>query len=202
MKTVDVLLYDGIDELDFCGPYEVLASCRRVIDGKWSDKAVFHVETIAEHRSTVQCSHGLCVLPDKSLAQAREADIIVVPGGPGARKENLPLHMMEFLQKATDTAEVMASISTGAFILGKAGLLNKRKVTTHTAQVEALARLYPTATVVKGPRVVIDGANFISSAGITAGIDLALSLIARYESKEAAAFAARRMEWPGQVPGQ
>ena len=84
MKTVDILLYDGVDELDFCGPYETLASCRRLVDGKWSEKPAFHVQTVADKRSTVSCSHGLCVLPDKSLAQAFEADIIIVPGGPGA----------------------------------------------------------------------------------------------------------------------
>ena len=197
MKTVDVLLYDGVDELDFCGPYEVLASCRRIIDGKWSDKPAFQVQTVADRRATIQCSHGLCVLPDKSLAQAFEADIIVIPGGPGARRETLPLHLLEFLNNACDTAEIIASVCTGAFILAKAGLADGHQVTTHAAQLETLAKMYPKVRVVKGARVVNGGGKIMSSAGISAGIDLALTIIARYEGKETATSAAKRLEWPG-----
>jgi transcriptional regulator GlxA family with amidase domain len=197
MKTVDVLLYDGVDELDFCGPYEVLASCRRVVDGKWSEKPAFHVQTVADRRATIQCSHGLCVLPDKSLAQAFEADIIIIPGGPGARRENLPLHILEFLNSASDTAEIIASVCTGAFILAKTGLADSHQITTHTAQVDTLAKMYPKVRVVKGARVVNGGGKLMSSAGISAGIDLALAIIARYEGKETANLAAKRLEWTG-----
>jgi len=197
MKTVDVLLYDGVDELDFAGPYEVLASCRRVVDRKWSEKPAFHVQTVADKRSTVQCSHGLCVLPDKSLAAAFEADIVIVPGGPGARKDTLPLHVLEFLRSASDTADIIASVCTGAFIIAKTGLADGHEMTTHSAQVEALARMYPAVHVVKGARVVNGGGNLMSSAGLSAGIDLALAIIARFEGKETAQFAARRLEWPG-----
>jgi len=199
MKTVDVLLYDGVDELDFCGPFEVLASCRRVIDGKWSDKQAFHVETVAEHRSTVTCAHGLCILPEKALAQAREADIIIVPGGPGAQKANIPLHILEFLRKCSETADVIASVSTGAFILGKAGLIEGHQIATHFARADDLGKQYPGTRVVKGQRVVSSGKTrtIMSSAGISAGIDLALALIDKYEGRATAALAARRLEWPG-----
>lgn len=197
MKTVDVLLYDGVDELDFCGPYEVLASCRRVIDGRWSDKPAFHVQTVADRRATVQCAHKLCVLPDKSLAQAFEADIVIVPGGPGARRETLPLHVVEFLQSATDTAEVMASVCTGAFILAKAGLADGHQITTHAGHLETLAKQYPKTRVVKGARVVASGPQIMSSSGISAGIDLALAIIARFEGQETARLAAKRLEWAG-----
>ena len=197
MKTVDVLLFDGVDELDFCGPYEVLASCRRLVDGRWSDKPAFHVQTVADGSRTVQCAHGLCVLPDKSLTQAYEADIIIIPGGPGARKENLPLHILEFLIHAADSADIIASVCTGAFILAKAGLADGRQVTTHSAQTDVLAKMYPKVHVVKGPRVVNGGGKLMSSAGISAGIDLALAIIARYEGKETAQFAAKRLEWTG-----
>lgn len=197
MKTVDVLLYDGVDELDFCGPYEVLASCRRVIDGKWSDKPAFHVQTVADGRKTVQCSHNLCVLPDKSLAQAFEADIIIIPGGPGARQENLPLHVLEFLTRSCDSAEIIASVCTGAFILAKTGMVDGHQITTHAAQIETLAKQFPKVRVVKGPRVVNGGGIFMSSAGLSAGIDLALAIVARYEGKETAQLAAKRLEWPG-----
>lgn len=197
MRTVDVLLFDGVDELDFCGPYEVLASCRRMEDGRWSDKPAFHVQTVADGSRTVKCAHGLCVLPDKPLAQAYEADVIIIPGGPGARKENLPLHILEFLIRAADSADIIASVCTGAFILAKTGLADGRQVTTHAAQIDTLAKLYPKVRVVKGARVVNGGGKLMSSAGISAGIDLALAIIARYEGKETAQFAAKRLEWPG-----
>jgi len=196
MKTVDVLLYDGIDELDFCGPYEVLASCRRLVAGKWSEKPAFHVQTVADRRSTVTGAHGLCLLPDKSLAQAHDADIIIIPGGPGARKEALPLHLLEFLHNARDTAEIIASVCTGAFILAKTGLADGHQITTHSAQLETLARTFPKVHVVKGVRIISSG-KLMSSAGITAGIDLALAIIARYEGQDTARLAAKRLEWPG-----
>ena len=197
MRTVDVLLYEGVDELDFCGPYEILASCRRVIEGRWTEKPAFQVQTVADRRATVQCAHKLCVLPDKSLAEAFEADIIIIPGGPGSRKENLPLHMMEFLRKASDTAEVIASVSTGAYILARTGLADDHRITTHASHLETLAKSYPAVKVVKGSRVVSSGKTIMSAAGISAGIDLALAIIERFEGKETARLAARRLEWAG-----
>ena len=122
---------------------------------------------------------------------------MIVPGGPGARRENLPLHILEFLHRAVDSAEIIASVCTGAFILAKAGLADGHQMTTHAAQIETLAKLYPKVRVVKGPRVVSGGGKLMSSAGISAGIDLALAIIARYEGKDTASFAAKRLEWPG-----
>ena len=197
MRTVDVLLYEGVDELDFCGPYEILASCRRVIDGRWSEKPAFQVQTVADRRATVQCAHKLCILPDKSLAEAFDADIIIVPGGPGSRKDNLPLHVMEFLRKASDTAEVIASVSTGAFILARTGLADGHRMTTHASHLETLAKAYPTIKVMRGSRVVSSGKTIMSSGGISAGLDLALAIIERFEGKETAKLAAKRLEWAG-----
>ena len=155
------------------------------------------MQTVADKRRTVTCSHGLSIMPDKSLAQAFEADVIIVPGGPGARRDVLPLHLLEFLHSARDTAEIIASVCTGAFILAKAGLADGCQLTTHSAQVGALAKAFPQVHVVKGARVVNGGGFLMSSAGMTAGIDLALAIIARYEGKETARLAARRLEWPG-----
>lgn len=197
MKTVTMLLYDGVDEMDFCGPLEVLASCRKVVDGKRTDKPAFLVETIAARIGSIRCAHGVQVLPDKSVSQALEADIVLVPGGPGARQENSisPL-LLEYLAKATATAELVASVCTGAFIVARTGIADGRRLATHHAASDELARLYPRVHVVTGQRVVTDGNDLISSAGISAGIDLALALVERYEGREAARMTARRMEWP------
>jgi len=198
MKTVTMLLYEGVDEMDFCGPLEVLASCRKVVDGKRTDKPAFLVETIAARIGSIRCAHGVQVLPDKSVTQALEADIVLVPGGPGARQDSaVSSLLLEYLAKATATAELIASVCTGAFIVARTGIADGRRLATHHAASEELARQYPRIHVVTGQRVVTDGNDLISSAGISAGIDLALALVERYEGREAARMTARRMEWPG-----
>ena len=198
MKTVTMLLYEGVDEMDFCGPLEVLASCRKVVDGKRTDKPAFLVETIAARIGSIRCAHGVQVLPDKSVTQALESDIVLVPGGPGARQDSaVSSLLLEYLAKATATAELIASVCTGAFIVARTGIADGRRMATHHAASEELARQYPRIHVVTGQRVVTDGNDLISSAGISAGIDLALALVERYEGREAARMTARRMEWPG-----
>ena len=198
MKTVTMLLYEGVDEMDFCGPLEVLASCRKVVDGKRTDKPAFLVETIAARIGSIRCAHGVQVLPDKSVTQALESDIVLVPGGPGARQESaVSSLLLEYLAKATATAELIASVCTGAFIVARTGIADGRRLATHHAASEELARQYPRIHVVTGQRVVTDGNDLISSAGISAGIDLALAVVERYEGREAARMTARRIEWPG-----
>ena len=198
MKTVTMLLYEGVDEMDFCGPLEVLASCRKVVDGKRTDKPAFLVETIAARIGSIRCAHGVQVLPDKSVTQALESDIVLVPGGPGARQDSaVSSLLLEYLAKATATAELIASVCTGAFIVARTGIADGRRLATHHAASEELARQYPRIHVVTGQRVVTDGNDLISSAGISAGIDLALAVVERYEGREAARMTARRIEWPG-----
>jgi transcriptional regulator GlxA family with amidase domain len=198
MVTVDVLLYEGIDELDFCGPFEVLASCRKVVDGRWTDRPSFHVQSVAEYRSMIQCAHGMGIVPDKTFVNAPEADIVIVPGGPGARNEHLPTRMIEFLRRADQTCDIIASVCTGAFILARAGITDGRRVTTHHSRIKDLQTMYPNTEVVSGQRVVADNrkGHLISSGGISCGIDLALALIAHFEGKETALMAADRLEWP------
>lgn len=199
MKTVEILLFDGADELDICGPYEVLASCRRLINGRWGDKAAFRVETVAEHRTTVECAHGLRITADKSIAHSHYADIVIIPGGPGARREPLPSNIVEYVQDASRSAAVISSVSTGAFILAKAGLTDGYEVVTHHGQADNLAKMYPKTKVIRDKRVVISGKskNLMTCGGISAGIDLALCLITRVEGVQAATLAAKRLEWPG-----
>jgi len=202
MKTVQILLFDGVDELDLCGPYEALASCRKLINGRWGDKAAFHVETVAEHRTTVECAHGLKVSADRSLDHAHPSDILIVPGGPGARRESVPPHILEFLRDVDRAGGIIASISTGVFLLARAGLTDGHEVTTHHCQFDNLAKMYPRTRVVRDQRVVTSGRarNLVTSAGISAGIDLALCLITRLEGTQCAVLAGKRLEWPGYYP--
>jgi transcriptional regulator GlxA family with amidase domain len=150
----------------------------------------------------VRTANGLNVIPDKTFDQAQEADIVIVPGGPGAQRDPLPLKLTEFLRQARDTADVIASVCTGAFIIAKVGLADHHQITTHHARCADLQQLYPKARVVTGQRVVVDGrdGHLMSTGGIICGVDLALALIQRYEGRDTAAFAAKRLEWPGAAP--
>jgi len=201
MTTVDIILFDGVDELDFAMPYEILASCRKLVDGRWSDRPAFKVQTVAEYRTPVRCANGLSVIADRTFDQAPESDIVIIPGGPGAQRDPLPFKLVEFLGQASDTSDVIASICTGAFVLAKIGLADHHQMTTHHARTAELQRLYPRIRVVTGQRVVSDGRDrfLMSAGGITCGVDLALALIARYEGKDTAAYAAKRLEWPGVI---
>ncbi|HEX5323395.1 MAG TPA: DJ-1/PfpI family protein [Capsulimonadaceae bacterium] len=196
MRQVDVLIFDGVDELDLCGPLDVLASCRQTVAGRWGEKKAFRVQTVAAQLGPVHTAHDMRILPDKSLAQAMDSDILIIPGGPSARKEHQPPSVLEWITKCSHTAELVCSISSGAFILGRAGLLAGRKVTTHQTLLEELKRQFPKALVIPGVRFVEDGQTLLTSAGITAGIDAALRIIERFEGTACARLAAQRIEWP------
>jgi len=198
MTTVDIVLFDGIDELDFAGPFEVLASCRRLVNGKWAGSGAFKVQTIAEYRSPIRTAHGLTITPDTTFDKAPEATVVIVPGGPGAQNEHLPQRLVEFLAYSADTSEIVASVCTGAFVLARAGLTDFHRVTTHHARCADLQRMYAKTKVIAGPRLLVDGRenNLITTGALSCGIDLALYLIARYEGRDTALFAAKRLGWP------
>ena len=198
MISVHILAYEDVDELELCSPFEVLTSCHRLINGRWGDKPVFRVEIVSDHNATVRCAHGMHVLPDKPMSQAFDADVVIVPGGPGARKEHPSKHLIEYLGKAFDSARIVGAISTGVFLLGKAGAIDNRRVTTHLACCEELARAYPKTYVVQDHRIVSDGTDdslLLTTCSITSGLDLALTIIDKYEGHETAALAARRIGW-------
>jgi transcriptional regulator GlxA family with amidase domain len=202
MAIVDVVLFDGVDELDFCAPFEILASCRRLLNGKWAGQPAFQVQTVAETRAPIRTAHGLSIIPDITFDKAPNANVVIVPGGPGAQNEHLSHRLLEFLHYSSDTSDVVASVCTGVFILARAGLTDHHSVTTHATRIPDLQKQYPKTRVVTGQRVVIDGANrnLITTGGISCGVDLALALIKRFEGRDTAAYAARRIEWPVDVP--
>jgi transcriptional regulator GlxA family with amidase domain len=202
MALVDFVLYDGVDELDFGAPFEVLASCRRIVDGRWSDRPAFKVETVAEYRSPVRCANGLSIIPDRTFDMATEADIVIVPGGPGSQRDPLPPKLVEYLQIAHDSVDLIASVCTGVFIVAKCGLADHHQVTTHQSRLADLQRQYPKAVVLGGHRVVTDTrGHLMSTGGISCGIDLALLIIQRFEGRDTAAYAAKRLEWPAPPAG-
>ena len=138
---------------------------------------------------------GLKVTPDHTLADCPSLDVLVVPGGWGTRREIGNPAVLEWIGARGRAVETLTSVCTGAMLLGKAGLLDGRRATTHWRSLGWMAESFPDVTVETALHVVEDG-NVFTSAGISAGIDMALLVVARYHGEEIARAAARTMEYP------
>lgn len=186
---IAIVLFDGVEVLDFAGPFEVLAGVTSE-----QGKPLFEVFTVAPQRSVI-CRGGLVVQADHTFADVPAMDMLVVPGGPGARgttEELAPL--VQAVRALAGECSYVASVCTGAFILAEAGLLDGRRCTTHHARREDFARRYPQAELT-AERVVDDG-DIITAAGVSSGVDLALHIVARFGSAAVADKERRRIEWP------
>ena len=188
--SIAIWLWDGVEELDFAGPYEVLTAWARD-----SERSIT-VRTVAETTDPVRCSHGLRVIPDVSWADLGPVDLFLLPGG-----DSRPLQADEsFLQRMSDLASggtLMTSVCTGALVYGKAGLLAGRPATTHWSALDRLAELG--VNVDDQARFVDDG-DVVTAAGVSAGIDMALHLVARIESVERAQSIRRYIQYDPQPP--
>jgi transcriptional regulator GlxA family with amidase domain len=162
MRDVLIVLFDRVQSLDAVGPLEVFSG------------AGFRIRTASLGGATVRTTSGLRIFPDADLREAAVSDLLLVPGGEGSREHNPEL--VDWLRRNAGRARQLASVCTGAFLLAEAGLLTGRRVTTHWRYCATLARRYPDMTVDPEPIFVRDG-NVITSAGVTAGIDLALALV-------------------------
>jgi transcriptional regulator GlxA family with amidase domain len=180
--------------LDACGPFEVFSVANRVAVRDNAGRPPFDVATIAagsNHEVTMR--GGLRVIASHVLADAPACDVVVVAGGVTDRVEQDDA-VLSWLLRARDTAQVMASVCTGAFLLAEAGLVSGR-VTTHWEDVDALRRRHPELDVVADARFVDQG-DTATSAGVSAGIDLSLHLVARYGGLDLATATARQMDYP------
>jgi transcriptional regulator GlxA family with amidase domain len=164
MRDVLIVLFDRMQSLDAVGPLEVFV------------RAGFRVRTASLGGGTVLTTSGLRIIPDLDLRAVETSvpDLLLVPGGKGSREHNPEL--VDWLRRNAGRAPRLASVCTGAFLLAEAGLLTGRRVTTHWQACAMLAQRYPDLTVDPEPIFIRDG-NVITSAGVTAGIDLALALV-------------------------
>ncbi len=193
-RNVLVTLFDDVDTLDFCGPMEVFS----ITGQRAAGPVPFLVTTVAERRSpAISTRSGLRIAPYYTLSDAIQADILVIPGGLGARHERNNARLINFIQEQAKNAEIIFSICTGALLLSAAGLLDGLKATTHSTALAELAELTPKATVLEGCRFV-DNGQVITSAGITAGIDTALYIVERLLGPSAARETATHMEYAWQ----
>ncbi|HSC84604.1 MAG TPA: GlxA family transcriptional regulator [Pseudomonas sp.] len=180
MKSVAILLFADVLMLDVAGPIEVFSIANRYL----APTEHYQLCTIS-NQAEVRASNGMRVLADHVLSDAPTAfDLLLVPGGPGAYN-GVHADLLPWLQKTIQASRRYGSICTGAFILGEAGLLDGRRVTTHWNYIERLAKRYPTAEVGTDQIYIRDG-ELITSGGITAGIDMALAIVAEDHGKKVA----------------
>ncbi len=193
--NIGILIFDDVEVLDFCGPFEVFSVAAKCVQ-EAGGESPFTVFTLAERADgqPVRCVGGLLVQPHYSLDNHPPIDLLVVPGGWGTRREVDNARLIDWIRAQATRAQLTTSVCTGAFLLGRAGLLEGRKVTTHWASIERLRASLPSATVLEHIRYVDEGA-IVTSAGISAGIDMALHLVARLQGDDLARQTARRMEY-------
>lgn len=187
--SVAILIFDDVEVLDFCGPYEVFG-----VTGRNADPKPFHVYTVAEEQRPILARHQLSVNPHYSLTDCPQSDILLVPGGYGTRREMHNPVLLDWIKTRAQTSQLVLSVCTGALLLAKVGLLDGLAATTHHLALDLLREVAPNTEVRENARVV-DNGKIILSAGISAGIDMSLSVVAKLLGKQEAIATAKYMEY-------
>jgi transcriptional regulator GlxA family with amidase domain len=191
---VGIFVFDEVEVLDFAGPFEVFSTATRIALRAGPDSAPpFRTSVIAADAGHVRARGGLRVVPDAEFSNHPALDVIVVPGGVVTAELGRP-DVLAWLTNAAARATITASVCTGAFLLARCGLLDGRRATTHWEDAADLRTMFPAVTVIDGVRWVDEG-EVVSSAGIAAGIDMSLHLVARLAGHELAKRTARQMEF-------
>ena len=191
--NIGVALFDGAEELDWAGPWEVLAAWAQ----QFPDDGV-RVFTVARENRQITCAKGLRVLPDETWESAPGMDVLVYPGGRGTRRELADQAVLDWIRGVAGGG-VVASVCTGSLVLAAAGLLDGRPATTHWGSVELLPTLGKDIEVRAEDRFV-DTGDVITAAGVSAGIDMALHLVARLHSPERAREVRRYIQYDPEPP--
>ncbi len=183
---IGILLFNDVEELDFAGPLEVFGVAARIASG-------IHVWTVSKDGEPIRGRYGLRVSPDYSFKSCPPLDLLIVPGGKGAREHaQSDETILGFVRELAPHGQV-ASVCTGALILAAAGLLNGRTATTHWSALDLL-RAFPTVHVAEKVRFVY-GDDIATSAGVSAGIDLALAIVEKRFGHDVAEQVSRTMEY-------
>jgi len=194
-KQTGIVVFADVEVLDFCGPFEVFSVTRLNEQRRREEPSPFNVFLVAETKRLLVAAGGMKVFPDYDLDDCPALDILVVPGGWGTRKEMNNERLLRWIADRSRQVEILTSVCTGALLLGKAGLLDGRRATTHWRSLDWMEELFPKTHVEKQLHFVEDGALF-TSAGISAGIDMALKVVARYFGEAIARATAKHMEYP------
>ena len=194
-RQIGILLFDGVEELDAVGPWEVLST--------WTQQHPedgWNAFCLSPDGGPVRGAKTLSLGAHHSIEDAPALDVLVHPGGPGTRPMlNDPAHL-DWVRELRATVPLMTSVCTGSLVYAAAGLLIGRKATTHWASLNLLSELDPTIIPDVSSRFVDDG-DLITSAGVSAGIDMALHLVARFAGTERAGAARREIQYDPPTPG-
>jgi transcriptional regulator GlxA family with amidase domain len=192
--TVGILVFDSAEVLDFAGPYEVFTTASRVHRRiAPTTPEIFRVCTIGATGASVRARAGLLVQPDFTFDDHPPLDVLIVPGGVVTGVLAQP-RVTDWIATVAADATITASVCTGAFLLAAAGLLNGCAATTHWEDADELRAQFPDVLVRRRVRWVDEG-RVVTSAGISAGIDMCLHLVERLAGRDLATQTARQMEF-------
>ncbi len=194
--NVGIYIYDDAEVLDFAGPFEVFSTASR-LSGPGER---FNVFLVGETGGTVTARGGFRVTPGYAIGDCPPIDLLIVAGGVHTR-EMQNSAAIRWIARTASRSAIAASVCTGAFLLAKAGVLTRQRVTTHWEDIPDLRRAYPDLDVVENLRWV-DAGDVVTSGGISAGIDMSLYLVGRTRSRELAVRTARQMEFDWTAPEQ
>lgn len=187
-RNVGIYLFEGMELLDFAGPYEVFTMVNQ------GDPSTFNVYTVSENQPEVRSFNGLVAKADYTFNNSPHADILVIPGGINPSEQLANERVSNWIKEQSNHAEIILSVCTGTLLLAKAGLLKGLSATTHHMAYDLLVELAPDTNIEKGKRF-IDNGKIITSAGVSAGIDSSLYVVSRLLGTEVAIQASRTMEY-------
>jgi len=198
-RKVAILIFDDVEVLDFCGPFEVFT-----VAGRRDNTIPFEVYTVGEH-SPIIARGGLSVNPHYTFGNCPKPDILVIPGGGGKKKDGTPLGtrremnnpvLLEWINLLMPSTEQLLSVCTGALIVAKAGLMENLKVTTHHLAFGELKKVAPASAQILETERVVDNGKIVFSAGVAAGIDAAFHIVGKLLGQDVAIETAKYIEYP------
>jgi len=191
--SVDILVFDDVEELDFVGPWEVFSVANRLRPGS------FPTRLVSAGPASISARYGLRVEGLKNLYDGTPPRVLVLPGGRGRKLVMRDPKLLDYIRRIHSDGSILASVCTGAFVLAEAGLLRGKSATTHWSARDEL-RAYPEVTVVE--RRFVDEGDIVTAAGISAGIDVSLHLVARFSGSEVSRKVARTLEYAPRPPSR
>ena len=192
---VGILIFDDVEILDVAGPFEVFAVTRLNDEQRLQQSSPFKVYLISETNKQITAIGGLRLTPDVTITECPNLDLLIIPGGWGTRKESKNRILVNWIGNQFTNDRLIASVCTGSSLLGKAGLLDGRDATTHWRAFDFLQESAPKARILKNVRFTLIEPIF-TSAGVSAGIDLALRIVSHFFGTNIGQATARYMEYP------
>ncbi|QBJ68531.1 AraC family transcriptional regulator [Bacillus anthracis] len=187
--SVGIFLFNEVEVLDFAGPFEVFSIT------KVHEEKPFTVYTVSQNGEMITARNGLRVQPDYSIEDLPPVDILIIPGGKGARENEVKNDIIiNWVRQQMKEVKLMTSVCTGALLLAKAGLLEGLKATTHWASIQTFKKDFPNVEVMENVKFVDEG-HIITSAGISAGINMSFHIVKNLLGVEIAEETAKNMEY-------